>query len=524
MPQTSKPRRQRKAHAPGARAGKGGAYTGERPPLSDWRVRPLPEPLDEDELVRLHDQGFKVPAIAKTMGHSESRVRDYLHAHGYRRVVRQKRRAAKHGLLLYRIWRDNRRRCSNPKRKDYATYGGRGIRFGWHEDFDGFYDWALRTGFKPGLCLDRVDRERDFEPSNCRWVSKHEIYTRLPRRALVILTAFEERKSLAEWSRDPRCGVPKATLSYRYYRGWPAAELITLGPKARPSHFLKAPPPPPKHPRNHIDWDEAVRLITKGRATTRELAERYGASANGISNGLRQRGVRLGPVHTHSNDPRLMHLVKVWSTMRCVSAKRRSRHYVGPDQHGVLVCRAWNSFDAFKVWARSSGYRRGLYLVRKNERKLYSPQNCAWVPPAQVKRKLRNPNAPPPARRLLTAFGETKSLTAWERDPRASVTITGMSFRLARGWTTEDAISAPRRGGGNFEYRLAPVSAFGTSKTPSEWLRDPRCRILSVGGLRKRLKRGWDPEAAISTPAFHEPKTRRSIRAPRSARGNRSGR
>lgn len=525
MPQgsSSQPKRTRKAHEPGARAGKGGAYTGDKPPLSDWRIRPLPEPLDERELVRLHEQGVKAPAIAKQLGQTYSRVRDYLHAHGLGRLVRQKRRTARHGFLLYRIWRDNRRRCSNPRRADWATYGGRGIRFGWRDDFDGFYDWAMRTGFEPGLCLDRRDRDADFGPRNCHWVTKHEIYTRLPKRALVLLTAFGECKSMAEWSRDPRCLVSKHGLGARVYRGWPHEQAIALAANEQPTHYVKPPRRPDRsHLRHHIDWEEAVALYSRGRATTRELAERYGATMTGIANGLRQRGLRLRPLHTRSNDPRLDHLAKVWSRINCISATRRSPHYVGPGQKGVLLCKAWRTADGFIEWAKKQGPIRGLCFVRKDLSKPYSPQNCAWVPPSEVKR--RPPTTTKPrGLRMITAFGETKCIAAWVRDPRARVSAVAMRYRLARGATTEEAISGERRGGGNFEFTLAPVRAFGTSMSPVEWLRDPRCRILSVGGLRKRLKSGWDPEAAISTPAFDEP--RRGQRAgrvrrksPRSAR------
>ncbi len=43
------------------------------------------------------------------------------------------------------------------------------------------------------------------------------------------------------------------------------------------------------------------------------------------------------------------------------------------------------------------------------------------------------------------------------------------------------------------------LSAFGETKTVTEWSRDERCPI-SAPAIRKRLKAGWDPVKAISTP------------------------
>lgn len=42
--------------------------------------------------------------------------------------------------------------------------------------------------------------------------------------------------------------------------------------------------------------------------------------------------------------------------------------------------------------------------------------------------------------------------------------------------------------------------AFGETKTVSEWTRDPRCAIKCKQTLRDRLKAGWDDERAITEP------------------------
>ena len=62
----------------------------------------------------------------------------------------------------------------------------------------------------------------------------------------------------------------------------------------------------------------------------------------------------------------------------------------------------------------------------------------------------------------------------------------------------------PRQGkdGKAYDYgRTAePVAAFGKKKTVAEWARDSRC-VVPETTLRWRLKNGWKPVKAITTPA-----------------------
>ena len=68
----------------------------------------------------------------------------------------------------YRVWRDIRQRCLNPKCRAYPTYGGRGIKIcsRW-DSFDAFLsDMGPR---QHGQSIDRINVDGDYEPDNCRW-------------------------------------------------------------------------------------------------------------------------------------------------------------------------------------------------------------------------------------------------------------------------------------------------------------------------------------------------------------------
>lgn len=44
----------------------------------------------------------------------------------------------------------------------------------WRESKIFFVDWAMRNGYKPGATLEKIDKERGLEPSNCRWAEKQK--------------------------------------------------------------------------------------------------------------------------------------------------------------------------------------------------------------------------------------------------------------------------------------------------------------------------------------------------------------
>ncbi len=82
-----------------------------------------------------------------------------LKTHGYSRTK------------LYDVYIKMKSRCNNPDDKNYADYGGRGIKVckEWNESPKSFIEWALNNGYKEKLSIDRINVNGNYEPGNCRW-------------------------------------------------------------------------------------------------------------------------------------------------------------------------------------------------------------------------------------------------------------------------------------------------------------------------------------------------------------------
>jgi len=89
---------------------------------------------------------------------------------------RKRTETVKHGFNrtpTYVCWSNMLARCTNPKRRDFKNYGGRGISV--CERWRSFENFLADMGEKPPkLSLDRVDNDANYGPDNCRWATASE--------------------------------------------------------------------------------------------------------------------------------------------------------------------------------------------------------------------------------------------------------------------------------------------------------------------------------------------------------------
>lgn len=186
-------------------------------------------------------------------------------------------------------------------------------------------------------------------------------------------------------------------------------------------------------------------------------------------------------------------LYYAWFSMkgRCYDKKLPGYHRYGG--RGITVCKEWlNDINKFKSWAVENGFLDGLELDRIDNNGNYEPLNCRWV---TSKENSRNTSK----NRTLTAFGETKCLSAWVEDPRCIYRVQSLGNRLRRNLklphderlSDEEILTSPH---------IEQIVAFGESKTRSEWCQDARC-IVCLVCFSNRLRMGWTPEKSLTTPS-----------------------
>lgn len=88
--------------------------------------------------------------------------------HGHRRFSLKN-----HQSIEYTCWTTMIQRCTNPGTKNWKNYGGRGISVcrRWRSSFCNFLaDMGLKPN--PALSIDRINNDKGYYPSNCRWATR----------------------------------------------------------------------------------------------------------------------------------------------------------------------------------------------------------------------------------------------------------------------------------------------------------------------------------------------------------------
>jgi len=144
----------------------------------------------------------------------------------------------KHGLSqtrFYRIYRSMFNRCENENSSYYHVYGGKGIKIckKWNdfrefkEDmYESYLEHVERYGEK-NTSIDRINRNRDYKPSNCRWADP--VTQSNNSSNCRYLKFMGKEMSMTQWSRET--GISYNTLRNRINKlGWSTKKSLTLTP------------------------------------------------------------------------------------------------------------------------------------------------------------------------------------------------------------------------------------------------------------------------------------------------------
>lgn len=135
------------------------------------------------------------------------------------------------GTPEHKAWVSMLSRCFNANTKSYHRYGGRGITVcaEWRRDFSAFLE-HIGPMPTPGLELDRINNDGNYEPGNVRWATmKEQARNRRNNRLIefngetICLQAWADRLGIRHntlLKRLNKHGVEHALTSQRRANGW----------------------------------------------------------------------------------------------------------------------------------------------------------------------------------------------------------------------------------------------------------------------------------------------------------------
>lgn len=115
-----------------------------------------------------------------------------------------------HNTKTYTLWKNMRQRCNNKNLPSYKNYGGRGIKYcnDW-ENFEVFKKWCMENGYSEEKQLDRIDNNKGYCPSNCRFTTS--LQNNMNRRNTVRVEGLTLKQISKKYN------IKYTTVHSRYY-------------------------------------------------------------------------------------------------------------------------------------------------------------------------------------------------------------------------------------------------------------------------------------------------------------------
>lgn len=220
------------------------------------------------------------------------------------------------------------------------------------------------------------------------------------------------------------------------------------------------------------------------------------------------RRFRHGDTSGGRNTPEFTSWSKMISRCYCPTSPR----FENWGGRGITVCDEWRSnYSAFlQYMGRKPSPSHSLDRFPNLDGN-YEPGNVRWATPEEQSRNRRSC-------KLVTAFGQTKTLIEWVEEP-GSLNYGTVKSRLLAGWPAERALSTPVESTQERSERARSqcraitrhsrlVSAFGETKPVILWAEQYK---ISYQVLWARLSRGISPEQALTKPPRRSPRGKHGI-------------
>jgi hypothetical protein len=146
---------------------------------------------------------------------------------GREKTIERNKKNTTHGKShdrIYRTWQGMLNRCYRTNDRKYPLYGGRGITVceEWHDPCK-FISWAYANGYTDELTIDRIDKDKNYCPGNCRWV---DYKVQNNNRSFCHYIEYNRMtKTVSEWAEY--LGISLYARQHRIRNGWSIERAFT---------------------------------------------------------------------------------------------------------------------------------------------------------------------------------------------------------------------------------------------------------------------------------------------------------